>query len=122
MHRDLLPFPKASPHDRPPADPGRAALPALRRLIDRLPAAIEFARRVRQKQAAWPMPKLFFFHHRGKKASQAFGDSPEAIATARTHPNLALAWAELDRLVEDAFTRAAASAAVRHIARALPGL
>jgi hypothetical protein len=122
MHRDLLPFPNTRARDVSRSDPGRDAMPALRRLMAHLPAAIEFARRVQKKQSAWPMPKLFFFHHPNAKSPQSFGDSPEAIAAARTHPDLALAWADLDRLVEDAFAKAAASAVARQIARAMPDL
>lgn len=123
MLRNVLPFPANTRRTGP--DPAVAALPLLRALRDTVPAAAAFAdtchqlaRQAERRQS----PPAYFFHH-------AFAQPPVLSdldrfgpAVVRERPDLAATWTDLSDRCADAVSLARASAAVRRVARAVPGL
>jgi hypothetical protein len=76
---------------------------------------------VQRKLSRWCVPPTEFVHH-PSPPRVTFDDTPEAVAIARRHPDLAQAWADLDDLLDDVLTLASESTEVRHAARAIPDL
>lgn len=118
--QELLPFSPMSSRRGGP-DLAFAALPLLRSLASRLVPAFAFAQRLSTSTSRWCVPPTEFFHH-PSPPRRNFDDTPEAVAIARRHPDLAQAWADLDDLLDDVLTLASESTDVRHAARAIPEL
>ncbi|CAN5605376.1 hypothetical protein BH11PLA2_BH11PLA2_06290 [soil metagenome] len=124
MLRELLPFPVAPSQRaiRPKSDLGYHTLTLLRKLQDRLTNAIAFRDCVVKQDCRQVEPRLFFFDEPDSVTPVPLADRAAAGRVARQRSNLAMAWAELTDHIDDAFTVLAASADLRHLARAMPGL
>lgn len=133
MPRDVIPF-RAGPN-RTAAAPGArpnvafAALDLFRRLTATLAPARKYrdaARSLERRSTRWGVPPLFFLTD--AKMGERPPTRPNGIddrffePAARICPTGAHAWAELNDLLDDAFTSCAADVDVRHAARAVTGL